>query len=66
MMSKEEIPLSRFLNICEWLEINLTEIEKIASYQNINQDIEKTVENPGVSSRKCWAENPIVIFEFQN
>ena len=61
MMSKEEIPLSRFLTICEWLEISLTELEKIASYTNINQIVRFTEDQ-----EKFLAKNPTYLaFLFQ-
>ena len=37
IMSKEEVSLSRFLEICDWLETNLTELEKIADYNRSNK-----------------------------
>ena len=61
MLSKEEIPLSRFLVICDWLEINLTELEKIANYNNINETTRFTEEQ-----EKFLSKNPnYLAFLFQ-
>ncbi len=61
MMSKEEIPLSRFLAICEWLEINLTELEKLANYNNLHEVVRFTAEQ-----EKFLAKNPnYLAFLFQ-
>lgn len=32
ILSKEELSLSRFLSICEWLNVTLADVEKIAKY----------------------------------
>lgn len=37
IMSKEEVSLSRFLEICEWLDTGLAELEKIATYNQANK-----------------------------
>lgn len=37
IMSKEEVSLSRFLEICEWLEVSLGELEKIAQYSQTSK-----------------------------
>lgn len=51
MMSKEEIPLSRFLAICDWLEVSLTELEKIANYTTMNQTQRFTKEQEAFLSK---------------
>ena len=42
IMSKEELNMSRFVEICNWLEVSLTDLEKIARYENANQKIRFT------------------------
>lgn len=37
IMSKEEVSMSRFLEICEWLDTGLAEMEKIATYNQANK-----------------------------
>lgn len=37
IMSKEELNMSRFVEICNWLEISLSDLEKIARYEQANQ-----------------------------
>lgn len=38
-MSKEEINLSRMLEICNWLDLNLSQLEKIALNDSINKKV---------------------------
>ena len=42
IMTKEELNMSRFVEICNWLEISLTDLEKIARYEQSNQKIRFT------------------------
>ena len=42
IMSKEELNMSRFVEICNWLEINLADLEKIARYEQAHQKIRFT------------------------
>ena len=44
IMSKEEVSLGRFLEICEWLETSLTELEKISQYSLVNKKTHFTQE----------------------
>lgn len=37
ILSKEEITMSRFLEICDWLDTSLSEMEKIATYNQVNK-----------------------------
>ena len=39
IMSKEEISLSRFLEICDWLDTGLAELEKIARYNQTHKKL---------------------------
>lgn len=42
IMSKEDLSFSRFMEICNWLEVSLTEVEKLANYGQTNQKIRFT------------------------
>jgi transcriptional regulator with XRE-family HTH domain len=42
IMSKEDLSFSRFMEICNWLEVSLTEVEKLANYGQANQKIRFT------------------------
>ncbi|MBY0553125.1 helix-turn-helix transcriptional regulator [bacterium] len=42
IMSKEDLSFSRFMEICNWLEVSLSEIEKLANYGQTNQKVRFT------------------------
>ena len=44
IMSKEEVSVSRFLEICDWLDVKLSEVEKIAGYNQTNRKVHFTEE----------------------
>jgi DNA-binding Xre family transcriptional regulator len=44
IMSKEEVSMSRFLEICDWLDTGLAELEKIATYNQANKKQHFTLE----------------------
>lgn len=53
VMSKEEISLSRFLEICNWLDVGIADLEKIAQHNQSHEKIRFTEEQ-----EKFLAKNP--------
>ena len=53
IMSKEEVTMRRFLEICDWLDTGLAELEKIAEYSQSNKKIYFSVEQ-----EKFLVKNP--------
>jgi DNA-binding Xre family transcriptional regulator len=53
VMSKEEISLSRFLEICNWLDVGISDLEKIALHNQSHEKIRFTEEQ-----EKFLAKNP--------
>ena len=53
VMSKEEITLSRFLEICDWLDVSIADLEKIAQHNQAHEKIRFTEEQ-----EKFLAKNP--------
>lgn len=44
IMSKEEISMRRFLEVCEWLGVSISELEKLAQYNQSHEKIRFTPE----------------------
>ncbi|MGZ3690312.1 MAG: helix-turn-helix domain-containing protein [Pseudobdellovibrio sp.] len=44
VMSKEEISLSRFLEICDWLDVSIADLEKIAQHNQSHEKVRFTEE----------------------